>query len=41
MYGKKFVIKEEVESVEGFEGEAKERCLVFGTGVRCGRGAKV
>ena len=34
------VIKEEVESVKGF-GEAQERCLVFGSGVRCRRGEGV
>ena len=32
------VIKEEVESVEGFGGEAEERRLVLGTRVRRGRG---
>ena len=35
------VIKEEVESVDGFGGEAQERCLVFDTEVQCGRGDKV
>ena len=34
------MIKEEVELVEGFVGEAQERCLVLGTGVRHGRGVR-
>ena len=35
------VIKEEVESVESFGGEAQERRLVFSTGVQCGRGVRL
>ena len=36
---KVLVIKEEVESEEGF-GEAQQRCLVFGTRIQCGRGVR-
>ena len=34
------MIKEEVESVEGFGGKAQEQRLVLGTGVQRGRGVR-
>ena len=37
---KVLVIKEEVESVEGFGGEAQERSLVFCVRIWCGRGLR-